>query len=59
MTTRKNYLELGGTPILDREYTVFGKVIKGLDVIDKIANAETQPGDRPKKDVKMKVIAIR
>ncbi len=40
------------TPSLDGEYTVFGKVIKGLDVIDKIADEETK-FDRPVKDVKM------
>ena len=56
---RKAYLELGGTPHLDREYTVFGHVIQGLDIIDKIAAVETAPGDRPKKDVKMKIRFIK
>ncbi len=56
---RKAYLELGGTPHLDREYTVFGHVIQGLDIIDKIAASETAPGDRPKKDVKMKIKVIK
>jgi peptidyl-prolyl cis-trans isomerase B (cyclophilin B) len=56
---RAAYKIMGGTPNLDKEYTVFGRVIKGFDVIDKIANVETQPGDRPTKDVKMKIIAIR
>ncbi|MEZ4909361.1 MAG: peptidylprolyl isomerase [Saprospiraceae bacterium] len=49
----------GGTPFLDMEYTVFGKVVKGLDVIDKIADSQTNSMDRPLKDVKilsMKVI---
>jgi len=56
---RKAYLEMGGTPHLDHEYTVFGRVIKGLDIIDKIAAVETAPGDRPKKDVKMKIRVIK
>ncbi len=56
---RRAYKEMGGTPNLDREYTVFGRVVKGLEVIDKIANVDTEQGDRPKKNVKMKVIAIR
>lgn len=56
---RAAYKAMGGTPNLDKEYTVFGRVIKGLDVIDKIANVDTEPSDRPKKNVKMKVIAIR
>lgn len=56
---RKEYLELGGTPFLDQDYTVFGRVIKGLDVIDKIAATKTAPGDRPVKDVKMKMRVIK
>lgn len=56
---RKEYLEVGGTPFLDRDYTVFGRVIKGLDVIDKIAAVKTAPGDRPLKDVKMKMRVIK
>ncbi len=56
---RAGYLADGGTPQLDREYTVFGRVIKGLDVIDKIAAVEKAPGDRPLKDVKMKIRVIK
>ena len=56
---RDGYTAQGGTPILDRDYTVFGRVIKGLDVIDKIAATETDPRDRPKTDVKMKVRVIK
>ena len=42
-----------GTPHLDGQYTVFGEVIEGLDIIDKIANVKTAPGDRPVEDVKI------
>ena len=52
---KQAYKEKGGAPFLDRDYTVFGMVIDGLDVIDKIAAVQTAPGDRPVKDVKMKV----
>ena len=56
---KKQYEELGGAPFLDREYTVFGKVIKGLDVIDKIAAVQTEAGNRPRQDVKMKIKVIK
>jgi cyclophilin family peptidyl-prolyl cis-trans isomerase len=55
---RADYAKNGGTPQLDHEYTVFGHVIQGLDVIDKIAAVKTQPGDRPVKDVKMTIRVI-
>lgn len=51
---RQAYMNVGGSPWLDRNYTVFGEVVEGLDVIDKIAAVETLPGDRPKQDVRMK-----
>lgn len=50
---RNDYKTIGGTPHLDMNYTVFGEVIEGLDVIDKIAAVPTKPGDRPVSDVKM------
>lgn len=56
---RQVYQESGGTPFLDMEYTVFGEVIEGLDVIDKIAAVSTNPDDRPIEDVSMKIVVIR
>lgn len=56
---REAYKTLGGTPFLDREYTVFGKVIDGLEVIDEIANVQKNDRDRPIKDVIMKMRLIR
>lgn len=56
---RSAYTSMGGTPFLDREYTVFGQVIDGLEVIDKIAQVTTGAGDRPKEDVTMKIRLIR
>jgi len=50
---RTAYTTVGGTPHLDNGYTVFGEVIRGLEVIDAIAAVQTAPGDRPLKDVRM------
>jgi len=49
------YKTIGGTPWLDGDYTVFGEVYEGLDVVDKIAAVKTGANDRPVKDVKMTV----
>ncbi len=48
----------GGTPHLDMQYTVFGEVLEGFDVIDKIAAVETDGSDRPVKDVIIKKARI-
>lgn len=53
------YESQGGTPFLDGQYTVFGQVIKGLDVIDKIAAAQTGQGDRPVENISMKITEIK
>ncbi len=56
---RTAYKEYGGTPFLDQNYTVFGKVISGLDVLDKIAAVEKDRRDRPMSDIKMKIRLIK
>lgn len=55
----ETYKKVGGTPFLDNQYTVFGEVIDGLEVIDMIAAVKTQPGDRPVEDVEMKITLIK
>ena len=52
------YTTVGGTPHLDYDYTVFGQVIDGLDVIDKIAAVRCGRGDRPIEDVTMKITVL-
>lgn len=52
------YSTEGGAPHLDGEYTVFGEVVEGLEVIDAIAQLPTDRADRPKEDVRMKISII-
>jgi len=54
----KEYETNGGTPFLDMNYTVFGEVVEGFDVIDKIAAVKKGRGDRPVEDIKitMKIV---
>jgi peptidyl-prolyl cis-trans isomerase B (cyclophilin B) len=58
MDQREIYKKEGGTPQLDQNYTVFGQVIKGMEVIDKIATLKTDKNDRPLTDVPMKIRLI-
>lgn len=55
---REIYTSVGGTPFLDQNYTVFGEVVEGLDVVDKIQLVVTAPGDRPKEDVSMTMTVL-
>ena len=54
----EKYAAIGGTPQLDMDYTVFGEITDGMEVIDKIATTPTGSADRPVNDVKMKVRVI-
>lgn len=50
---KQAYTTIGGTPHLDGAYTVFGEVIEGMDVVEKIEKVATDSADRPKEDVKI------
>jgi peptidyl-prolyl cis-trans isomerase B (cyclophilin B) len=50
---KETYKTIGGTPFLDQDYTVFGEVVEGLEVVDQIAAVPTQPGDRPVADIRI------
>jgi len=53
------YATEGGAPHLDGEYTVFGQVISGLEIIDKIAEVDTDDADRPLNEVRMQVTVLK
>ena len=55
---KTTYSNIGGTPHLDGTYTVFGEVIEGLEVIDKIAAVKGDSNNRPLKDIRMKISLI-
>lgn len=50
---KDDYMTVGGTPHLDGQYTVFGEVIDGMDVVEKIQNASTDKSDRPQEDIRI------
>jgi cyclophilin family peptidyl-prolyl cis-trans isomerase len=52
-------MEMGGAPHLDGSYTVFGEIVSGFDVLDKIAETSTKTGDRPISDIRMKMRLVK
>ena len=50
------YTNVGGTPFLDNQYTVFGEVEEGLDIVERIQNCDTDRNDRPTEDIKIEAI---
>ncbi|WP_432410488.1 peptidylprolyl isomerase [Rasiella sp. SM2506] len=55
---RETYKTIGGYPRLDQNYTVFGEVVAGMEVIDSIAKVETTSTDRPIKEVRIKTVRV-
>jgi len=55
---RKVYKSIGGTPHLDQNYTVFGQVVKGLEVVDSIAKVQTGTNDRPIIDIRIRSVRV-
>lgn len=56
---REKYKTVGGTPMLDMDYTVFGELITGQQVLDQIAQVRKDEHNRPLEDIKMKVRVIK
>ena len=56
---REVYKTLGGIPHLDQNYTVFGEVVQGIEMIDTIAAVKTGAADRPVEDVRMTVTVLK
>jgi len=57
-TQRHDYRTIGGTPHLDGEYTVFGEVVQGMDIVDKIQSVATNQNDKPIEDIKMRITLV-
>lgn len=56
---KRRYIKEGGTPHLDMQYTVFGHVVKGMDIVNKIAAVPTNESDRPVQDVVILSVEIQ
>ena len=52
------YTNVGGTPFLDNQYTVFGEVEEDLDIVERIQNCNTDRNDRPTEDIKIEVVEL-
>lgn len=56
---REVYKTIGGAPHLDRNYTVYGEIVKGLALVDQIAALETDTNDRPKTDIRIEITVLK
>ena len=56
---RKVYKEIGGSPHLDQTYTVYGEVVKGIEMVDAIAKVKKSASNRPLEDIKMEVSILK
>lgn len=56
---RKAYTTIGGYPSLDHNYTIFGEVTEGMEVIDQIAQQPVNPANRPDKDIKFSITILK
>ncbi|WP_207429327.1 peptidylprolyl isomerase [Pedobacter sp. SYSU D00535] len=56
---RQVYKTVGGTPFLDQNYTVFGEIVKGIEMVDAIADMKTDGNDRPLEDVRMELSVLK
>lgn len=55
---REAYTTIGGVPFLDNQYTVYGEVVEGLDIVDAIQNVKTNKQDRPAENVVIKSVEV-